>query len=471
MKKTIISVLFVLTAFISCTKEFEKGDFSVPEVEPSGFVLATFGPQTGHPFSMENVLKAYGNLPSETRASFSGETIYPTHIYVRFMPSTEEELWNVKQRKDLDVYQYPLDCEVTEGFVGIDNPFLLNGFPQLWAVVSEDYSINEIGCPYEIESELWMPDLDSIKVRSQSSVDIHDFYEDLMEELCYEQNLTDECSGSATRSSSTYYPGGILKYVDTSFGETAVYGMEVEAYTFWHNYKTTSLVSGYLYFGGKSFSGSFRYRAKFSLNDFAIRNGYSKSDLEYVTDKTTKGFNKTFSGEYSKYCVVFAAAHRYYYQSLSIPRPPMNGFWKACLRIHVFPNDSGDSLGNYSTDERGFLADRAEIEVYGHGSSSERSSDELYATTIHELTHAMHYNINKDLYYSIEKSVKESLARGIQLYLTQIRYPSYSMHNGYYNINRYTGFMRDLTDSRKNVNCSFYETFSSVHYSPSKTYR
>ena len=115
-EEKLFCILFVLTVFISCTKEFEKEDISVSAVDTSGLVLATFGPQTGHPFSMENVLKAYGNLPGETRASFSDETIYPTHIYVRFMPSTEEELWNVKQRNDLDVYQYPLDCEVTEGF-------------------------------------------------------------------------------------------------------------------------------------------------------------------------------------------------------------------------------------------------------------------------------------------------------------------------------------------------------------------
>ena len=470
MKKPIISFLYILTAFISCTQTLEKEEFSDFEVDTPNLVLATFGEQTGHPFSMENALRAYGNLPIETRASFSEEAIEPTHLYIRFMPSNEEELWNVKQQKDLDVFQYPLDCEVTEGFVGIDNPFLLNGFPQLWVVVPADYPISEIACPYEVESELWMPDFNSSAVKSDSSMDILDFYEDLMKELCYEQNLTDEFCGPETKSSTTYYPGGIIKYVDTTHGETPLYGMQVEAYTFWHNYKTTSLVSGTLNFGGKTFSGSFRYRAKFSLDDFAIRTEDNKSDLEYVTEKTTKPFYMTFSGAYSKYCVVFAAAHRYYYQSISIPRPPQNGFWKACLRIHVYPNDSGDYLGVFTKDRRGLLADRPEISIYGYSSSSERYSDELYATTIHELTHAMHYNLNKDLFYSIENSVVESLARGVQLYLTKMKYPSYSMHSGYYNINCYTGFMRDLTDSRKTVYCSYYEDFSSVHYSPSKTY-
>ncbi|MGM9787868.1 MAG: hypothetical protein ACI3ZF_03060 [Candidatus Cryptobacteroides sp.] len=167
---------------------------------------------------------------------------------------------------------------------------------------------------------------------------------------------------------------------------------------------------------------------------------------------------------------MFEAAQKYYYQSTSIPRPPLNGFWKACLRIYVLPNESAEYLGYYTEDSRGFLADRPEIYIYGMRSTTDRTSDQLYGTTIHELTHAMHCDLNKTLFDSVELSVKESLARGVQIYLTTLRYPSYTLGSGSFSVNRYTGFMRDLVDPTKNVSCLYYETFESYHYSPSKKY-
>ncbi len=77
-----IRILFVLVVFslFSCAKEvsFENDSIFPDECTPA-FQLATFGEQTGHPFSISNVLSAFHNLSEETRAGNTVEDIIPTH--------------------------------------------------------------------------------------------------------------------------------------------------------------------------------------------------------------------------------------------------------------------------------------------------------------------------------------------------------------------------------------------------------
>ncbi|MBO7616186.1 MAG: hypothetical protein J6T22_03170 [Bacteroidales bacterium] len=452
--KKVLSFLLVLLV-ISCSKEgIENVENMSKLIEEESFPIATFGEQTGHPFSMENVLTAYYNLPIETRSSFDLDQIVPTHKYVCFVPTSEDEMDSIQRKNDLDYYQYPLDCEITEGFVGIDNPFMINGFPRYWCVVPNDCPLDAFGCPYVIESELWMPDdPNEVKVKSSDNMS---FVMALLNEICYEHGMANPYSVE-TKASNHYYPGGYVKYYDSVLGLIGVEGMVVEAYTFWHNYKATSLSNGVLNFGSHTFNGSFRYRIKFKRDDFAIRKEDNNSDLEYVTAQVTTPLTQVFSGEYAKYCVIFQAAQRFYYQPIDIPRPPENGFWKACLRLQVFPNTSnGNTVGQHNIEDRWwFLADRPVIKIWGYSAGEENTSDELYGGAIHELAHSMHYNMDKNLYSSIEKRVKESVAFGIQCYLADQRYSSYSANyaDDYRLINLYTEIMKDLTDGVKMVYC------------------
>jgi hypothetical protein len=169
--------------------------------------------------------------------------------------------------------------------------------------------------------------------------------------------------------------------------------------------------------------------------------------------------NRTFTGESAKYSVIFQAAQRYYYQeNEGIPRPPMNGTWKACLRFHVydFSDEEGRGIGAFTFDKRDLLVERPVVLIWEYSGTYELSSDELYGAAIHELTHAMHFNMDTDLYGSIEKRVKESFAFGLQYYLTTQRYSDYwaNHRDDYCTINQYADIMRDLADGDKMVSCS-----------------
>ncbi|MBO4455929.1 MAG: hypothetical protein J5695_04010 [Bacteroidales bacterium] len=451
MKKALFVFLFsVLSSLFLHAELCPFQTFSMP--------VATFGEQTGHPFAINRVKDILYSLPTEVVRNIDISSLKPTHYYVRFMPSSREEMELIQLRKELNLYPYPLDCEITEGFVGINNPFLINGFPQFWAIVPIDYIIDGIGCSVAIESELWCPSFLCESENAAKESILTKNMEQLLYDIICNSVETDSTDNGSQRNTSSYYPLGYVRYQDDTFNSICgLQGMEVEAYSFWNSYTGISNVNGYVSFGSNSFNGSFRFRLKFYRDDFSIKVEDSTSDLEYVTDSGTNSLNVLFSGDYSKYSAAFYAAQRYYYQLLDIPRPPVSSFWLARLWIHVHPVDAHTQgwYGYYHTEFGVFLwINRPTIHVYGKDRDGlSIMSSGIYGTTIHELTHAMHYGIDSDLYYSIQPRVKESLARGIELYLTTQRYPGYTVG---YNINRYTALMRDLTDGVKTVSCSYY---------------
>jgi len=73
-----------------------------------------------------------------------------------------------------------------------------------------------------------------------------------------------------------------------------------------------------------------------------------------------------------------------------------------------------------------------------------RTCENLYATTIHELAHASHWELDRNNDYTFcDDIVIESWARGVQWMLSQLEYPSYSVSYGRLN---YTGIVQDLID-------------------------
>lgn len=107
-------------------------------------------------------------------------------------------------------------------------------------------------------------------------------------------------------------------------------------------------------------------------------------------------------------------------------RPPKNSFWKTRLRIRAYRQNGGDcgesttSIGCHSAGWWAFGL-WSPIKIYAYGQSSQN----IYATTIHELAHASHYNMDKSDFKKTESKVKESWARGVQWELTRMVYPDY----------------------------------------------
>ena len=443
-----LKIMLVLIIFsISKREGFAYNNITNPQDAISDDLLATFGEQTGHPFSMERVIKAYNSLSDDMRSGINASDIQPTHKYIRFMPCSEDQMWSIEKRSDLNLYPYPLDCESTEGFVGINNPFILNGYPQYWCIVDYQYPLSTLECPYEEESELWFPSDDCLSNPAISSI---------LNTLWSNSHANGQ--RGEVRGINAYVPSGSVRYVDDSLGHTPLSGMEVQAFDSVDSYSALTNNSGYFSMSGVSFSGDFRYRIKFRRSDFSFHHETNLTSIEFLSDWTHSSLNKFFTGVYAKYSVIFQAAEYFYYSQTELPTPPLNTLWNACLRIRFFPDDSDPEGVSFFYRTGAFYYERPCIDIYGCSPDNNiQQSSQLYAAAMHELGHAMHYGMDRQLFDSIELWVQESVANGVEYFFTLSRYPDCGYYDYFANfsVNYYTAIVRDLCDGMKHVYCIY----------------
>ena len=111
-----------------------------------------------------------------------------------------------------------------------------------------------------------------------------------------------------------------------------------------------------------------------------------------VLIKKEIGIGKLRNGDrHQYYGTIFRAAHHYYYKDIKgLRRPPKNTFWKSQTRIRASRKQNADKLGSHLGVRRVWgLGDGIYIYTYG------KSSSQTYATTIHELAHASHWNFQR----------------------------------------------------------------------------
>lgn len=158
---------------------------------------------------------------------------------------------------------------------------------------------------------------------------------------------------------------------------------------------------------------------------------------------------------------IFRAAFHYAYKNiLNLRRPPQNGFWRTQLKIQAnyFNDPDGTSNGNHNPARR-FLGMGSAIHMY----APTRPSSGLYGTTIHEMAHASHWNMDKNNYNNGDKIVVESWARGVQWALTRMVYSNYNLTSQYIR-GSYTGVVQDLIDPTKIVQNGLYQANGNLEY-------
>lgn len=155
-------------------------------------------------------------------------------------------------------------------------------------------------------------------------------------------------------------------------------------------------------------------------------------------------WNPEFIG-FNKFCAtIFRAAFHYYYGDIQgLERPPLNSFWVTQMKIGAY-NSAG---GNDALPIRGIMLGEF-INLHNNNASSK----EVYATTIHELSHMVHWlfanNFEREWlswYDFYSARFCESWARGAQWALTSMEYSGYP---GGINIHDdgYTSIVIDLID-------------------------
>lgn len=403
--------------------------------------MTKLGKQLENPYSVENMLRAYENLKESGEITEELE-ITASHLYLKFKPKDEKEFGLLKSDTTLELYAYPLDYEILEGGNFYHDPSLPITQPTYqYCAVSVD-KILPTSIEYEILAELFIPE--ELATNSNGRLSHFSHTEELVEEALFITGNLEKKKNKGERR-STWRPSGNIRHWDTNVGRfVGVEGVEVRATRWFTTHKGTTNAVGFYTCDG-TFKNPANYSLKWERYDFSIRSGsigqatFNGPKIERAWDLNVRGDAQAF------YATIFRAAYRYYYGNiLNLRRPPQNGNFKPQMTIGAY-DEQGPGLGNHNAGRRHFSTS-VWIKVWSRSNNIARTSEQIYATTIHELAHASHWNMNGSVYNNTELKVKESWARGVEWALTRSVYPNY--RGGQTRPPEYTQVVVDMIDTR-----------------------
>jgi len=432
-----------------------------------------------------------------------------THLYIKFKPKTEEELDILKSDTTLILYDYPLDYRIEEGGSYYHDPEVPADQPTYqYCAVGVDKQLPS-GVEYEVLEELFIPDEDKIEddeeenaVRAKKASTT--FAYNLVDEaLRITGNLEEDEKNLAVRARrSKWRPAGRVRVWDNSNIDVVIIN---KVFDHWVTYDCTPY-GGYNPMTGRTVPPQTCRRAVYRNDTTIIRNnyvpvegvevrarrwftthkGYTNSQGNYSCNgrfrrpanysivwerrnfeirrkdrewwKVWKGVRKAKNdgpkmrgdwnlnlrnGEQQYYATIFRAAYHYYYKDIrGLRRPPQLSRYQAKLKINANLGDFGGDLGLYNPNYWYTFGSKSPILITSYGNDS----DEIYATTIHELAHASHWNLlRKKTLRGIERRVIESWARGVEWELTRMVYPEYE--GGDVILPNYTQVVVDMIDA------------------------
>jgi hypothetical protein len=418
--------MLIMGAF-SCQKEENSNPIKTPTNHQSSEGMTKVGKQLENPYSVENMRKAWNNVKASNSNLRTEEIeITTTHLYVKFKPKDELELAILKRDTSLILFEYPLDHEIIYYGSFYRDPEVPIGTPTYrYASVKVDQQFpKEVN--HEILSELFIPDEekdDASKESRRISTDIVDRLVD--EALKITNNFDKELPNSGARiMAASWRPKGTIRVWDDVIGNwRGVEGVEVKATRWFTTHKGITNINGFYSCNG-TFERQADYRLDWERYDFGIREGWLdganilRHDLKGDWNLDINDGAKTFHAR------IFMAAYHYYYKEIQgLRRPPDNGILKTQMHIRAYNEANTDVSGNH-LEERRFLGLGSQIKIF----NPQVLMSSVYATTIHELAHASHWNMWRqgEDFDNSEKIVKESWASGVEWVLTRMVYPGYA---------------------------------------------
>ncbi|WP_316794975.1 hypothetical protein [Pedobacter agri] len=403
--------------------------------------------------------------------------IAATHYYIKFIPRNQADMDKLKIDSNLTIYPFPLDNQQTKYNGSYRDPSVLPNVPTYqYAAVPVAYRLPDV--PYQKLEDLYIPNekqhgnLIMLKADGNSSYSVDgqelaNFSEcgggevggggegePIDEEVLDEPN---ECGGGGGsyppndefRNGENWRPHGRITVHDDLKGIIGVEGIRVRARRWFTTYDGFTDANGYYAVDGW-FTRPANYWLNFERYDFEIMDGENplNGNREISGPKIEAAWDVQFTG-YDKFCsTVFRAAYHYYHKNIDgLHRPPMNSFWAA--KVHILPlNDNSTNTGGIMYPISWHLGESIKI----HGMLA--PIDQSYSTTIHELTHAAHWDNSNLSFLLSARTVAESWATGVEWYLTKMEYPDYKGFNVPNNDN-YRNVVMDLIDSPGSLNYGF----------------
>jgi hypothetical protein len=424
-----------------------------------------------NPYAVKNMQKAYDNLQkSNARISTEGLDVTTTHLYVKFKPKNNQELEILKDDSTLVLYSYPMDYEISQGSYYHD-PSIPDSLPTYqYCSVPADKKLPN-GVAYEVLEKLYIPDENKDGASANQRKASDESVTALVDEALRITGNLEPTPANARVTASSWRPAGRVRvWDDVNNTWKGVEGVIVKARRWFTTHQ--GMVDGN---GNYSCDGTFKRDANYSLDweryDFALRESWL--DGANINGPKKEGnWDNDFRGLGDKnafHAKVFMGAYHYYYKDIKgLRRPPQNGFWKTQMHIRCY-NEEGKVNGSHAPSRR-FLGLGNAIHIYNQQINDPAIKImDIYATTVHELAHASHWNMDKDSYNCMndencgivccsgELIVAESWARGVQWELTKDIWKWYEPSYGRKKLGNspskpswysYTGVVQDMIDSQ-----------------------
>lgn len=476
MKKIFYIFALIVFTLISCDNNevINQTEITEPIVNTVDPEMIKLGKKRENPYSVENIRKAYQALQTDgaLRAPIN---IKATNLYVRFLPKTEEE-YQILKKQGYELFDYPLEYERIEGGSYYHDPSLpTDGFTWIYVVLPVDYVFGNI--KYEIISELVLQD-ESVasNVSAQKVKAIDSNYWSLIEEKSFEltgnqyHNKTTTTSSNGMQKIKLKPSGRITMYDEVLGREIGVSGIKVRA-SRWFTAKVGYTIADGSYVFDYTFSGPVDYSIVWEREDWDIRNGVWDQATYNGPNTLSSGWSVRISEGDKQY--VYANVHRacetYWFNisSFGIKTPPKDSFWHPRVKIGVY-----DTAGRaYSSPLLRWLTVPS-ICVWSYsenkdGSSTKNSSARLYQTTIHELAHTSHWEIDQDAFWDVDNKIVESWAVCVAYNVSSATYP-YSFGSWQYVSKtdiidtyekKYTPLIIDLMDTYNQYDSSLPDEF------------
>ena len=361
------------------------------------------GEKLNNPYALEVMQAAVESL---TPADKPVPTLMVTDLYVRFLPKDSTELAILYDVEKLELFDYPLDYEIMVEGDYYHDPSIPEGNPTwLYTTVAPDYEFPDV--EYEILETCYIPQ--EVSVKSSSSVT---FSPEDLEREAYRLAGLDSMwiDGPLTRAAE--YPSGKFTVYDTETQEyVPVKGVKIRV----HNiikWATAYTDQNGCYTIGKKYRTNVHYAMVFkNTKGFKVWGNWAMlaPANHNMRFHSNSGYSDDFgtSSNAWDWATVNNAAYDYYNlcSQNGISAPPQNlsiwcyrnydaggmawmipRFEHLSLNINIYDLlqfHVGISLGIL----RNILPD---IFIFP---GNQKSSPDLYETTIHELSHASHFSV------------------------------------------------------------------------------
>ncbi len=435
MKKSIkkLVLLALVIAGMSCEKDDDVNVFSQETVFEQAETKSAYqngnvvlGRKLENPYSLKNMTRAYQNIsPRIGRRTVSLRT---THYYVKFDPKTEEKLDLLKKDETLELFSYPLDYEISEGGDYYHDPQVpIDKVTYQYAAVPISYDFPDV--PYQILEELYLPEITSGSGSGGRTDNFANALEDEALRITGNLNIDLNTGALAKKKFDKWNPDGFIRVWDNTNGVgryVPVVGVEVRARRWYRVEKVATDANGY--FRTPSFRRPVNYSIKWERHDYSIRSGsFGQALLNGPKQRERWNVNLGVSGsnwvndKQQYYALIHQAAHDYYYTTrFGLSSPPKNGALKPQIKIAAsFNTNPNKAPGHAALYARiGGIFPSIYIRRWGD------DEEAVYATTIHELAHAAHWNMDRGAFkflvqkayidVLLPKRIRESFERVIE---------------------------------------------------------